>query len=154
MVDGRIADITFTNPGANYAEAPQIRIEAPQFGAEWLLAVLTRHAMDPRRVIIELTEQQDIEDLPQLQRNLVALQRAGVRVAVDDVDLLGVRSLRQPRHAHDVAGERDDRPRRADQLGVRRVKDPGPGRQIAWLQPHELPLHERHGIVAVMGEFW
>jgi diguanylate cyclase (GGDEF)-like protein len=72
-------------------------IEAPQFSAEWLVSVLGRHRMEPRRVIIELTEQQGIEDLPQLQRNLAALQRAGIRVAIDDVGAgnAGLRLLSQ-----------------------------------------------------------
>jgi diguanylate cyclase (GGDEF)-like protein len=72
-------------------------IEGPQFSAEWLVSVLASHNTDPRRVVIELTEQQGIEDLPQLQRNLAALQRAGIRVAIDDVGAgnAGLRLLSQ-----------------------------------------------------------
>jgi diguanylate cyclase (GGDEF)-like protein len=72
-------------------------IEAPQFSADWLVSLLTRHGMDPRRVVIELTEQQGIEDLPRLQRNLAAIQKAGLRVAIDDVGAgnAGLRLLSQ-----------------------------------------------------------
>ncbi|HEY7600124.1 MAG TPA: EAL domain-containing protein [Candidatus Limnocylindrales bacterium] len=72
-------------------------VEAPQFSAAWLVAFLAEKAMDPRRVVVELTEKQGIEDLSQLQRNLVALQRAGIRVAIDDVGAgnAGLRLLSQ-----------------------------------------------------------
>lgn len=72
-------------------------VEAPQFSAEWLVALVARCGMDPQRMIVELTEQQGIEDLPRVQRNLASLQRAGVRVAIDDVGAgnAGLRLLSQ-----------------------------------------------------------
>jgi diguanylate cyclase (GGDEF)-like protein len=72
-------------------------VEAPQFSADLLVSLVVRCGMDPTRLIVELTEQQGIDDLPRVQRNLAALQRAGVRVAIDDVGAgnAGLRLLSQ-----------------------------------------------------------
>jgi diguanylate cyclase (GGDEF)-like protein len=72
-------------------------IEAPQFSIEWITDILERHGMDPGRLVIEVTEHQNIEDMPRLQRNLVALQKVGIRVAIDDVGAgnAGLRMLSQ-----------------------------------------------------------
>jgi diguanylate cyclase (GGDEF)-like protein len=74
-------------------------VEGPLFSVEWLTGIFARHGFDARRVVIELTEHQSIEDLPRLQRNLFALQQAGVRIAVDDVGAgnAGLRLLSQLR---------------------------------------------------------
>lgn len=73
--------------------------EAPQFSAESLLVVLARYGIDPGRVVVELTEREKVEDSLRLQTNLVALQRAGVRIAADDVGAgnAGLRLLSQIR---------------------------------------------------------
>jgi diguanylate cyclase (GGDEF)-like protein len=72
-------------------------LEGPQFSAEWLVELARAHGIEPPRMIVELTEHENIEDLPRLQRNLLALQRAGVRVAIDDVGAgnAGLRMLSQ-----------------------------------------------------------
>ncbi len=60
-------------------------VEAPHFAADSLLVVLARYGIDPDRVVVELTEREKVEDSARLQANLVALQRAGIRIAADDV---------------------------------------------------------------------
>ena len=72
-------------------------VEAPHFSAESLLAMLARNGMAAQRVVVELTERETFEDVQRLQANLAALQRAGVRVAADDVGAgnAGLRLLSQ-----------------------------------------------------------
>ncbi len=72
-------------------------LEAPHFSVEWIVNVLHAEGIEPSRVIVELTERENVEDLAQLQRNLTSLQRAGVRVAADDVGAgnAGLRLLSQ-----------------------------------------------------------
>ena len=74
-------------------------VEAPHFSAEALLVVLARYGIDPGRVVVELTERETVEDGARLQANLAALQRAGIRIAADDVGAgnAGLRLLSQMR---------------------------------------------------------
>lgn len=60
-------------------------LETEQFRAADVLSVLERHGLDPRRVVIELTERETIEDMARLQANLEACRLAGMRIAADDV---------------------------------------------------------------------
>jgi EAL domain-containing protein (putative c-di-GMP-specific phosphodiesterase class I) len=72
-------------------------IEAPQFSAETLLAILERYGIVPQRVVIELTERDKVDDIGRLRSHLADLQRAGVRIAADDVGAgnAGLRLLSQ-----------------------------------------------------------
>jgi diguanylate cyclase (GGDEF)-like protein len=72
-------------------------LEAPHFSPEWLLEVLGRGGIEATRVIVELTERENVEDVLRLQRSLAALQRVGIRVAADDVGAgnAGLRLLSQ-----------------------------------------------------------
>ncbi len=74
-------------------------VEAPHFSSESLLVILARNGIDPGRVVVELTERERVEDAFRLQTNLVALQRAGIRIAADDVGAgnAGLRLLSQIR---------------------------------------------------------
>lgn len=74
-------------------------IEAPHFSSDALLAILAEYQMPPNRVVVELTEREKIEDMNRLQASLWALQRAGVRIAADDVGAgnSGLRLLSQVR---------------------------------------------------------
>ena len=71
-------------------------LEIRTFEAAWLLDGLHRHGIDPRRVIVELTERDPIGDLALLRRNLEHLQQYGIRLAADDVGAgnSGLRSCR------------------------------------------------------------
>jgi len=72
-------------------------IEAPHFSAEALLAIIGRYGIAPQRVVVELTEREKVEDVSRLQAALTALQRAGLRIAADDVGAgnAGLRLLSQ-----------------------------------------------------------
>lgn len=72
-------------------------LEAPEFSVANMMAVLKAHAMDPGRLIVELTEREKVLDIATLRRNLVALRAAGIRVAADDVGAgnAGLRLLSQ-----------------------------------------------------------
>jgi diguanylate cyclase (GGDEF)-like protein len=74
-------------------------LEMEDFSASWLLEILARYQISPGRVIVELTEREAITDLDRLRRNVAALQRAGVRLAADDVGAgnAGLRLLSQVR---------------------------------------------------------
>ncbi|HUR16274.1 MAG TPA: EAL domain-containing protein [Candidatus Limnocylindrales bacterium] len=72
-------------------------VEAPHFSADALLVILARYGIAPERVVVELTEREQVEDITRLQANLMAIQKAGIRVAADDVGAgnAGLRLLSQ-----------------------------------------------------------
>ncbi len=74
-------------------------IETHDFSAPSILALLAYHGIDPRRVIIELTEREPVQDMTRLRDNLIQLQQAGIRIAADDVGAgnAGLRLLSQVR---------------------------------------------------------
>jgi len=74
-------------------------IEAPNFSAEAIMSVLDSHGVDPRRVFVEVTEREGVEDAGRLQTSLASLQQAGIRIAADDVGAgnAGLRLLSQMR---------------------------------------------------------
>lgn len=59
--------------------------EAPEFGSGALLAVLARHGFPPDRLVVELTEGQQLHDLNRVRSRLGACRRAGIRLAADDI---------------------------------------------------------------------
>ena len=59
-------------------------LEAPEFSVGLLLRMLAGGEIDPRRIILELTERQAITDLEAVRRHLGACREAGFRVAIDD----------------------------------------------------------------------
>ncbi|MEX1345715.1 MAG: bifunctional diguanylate cyclase/phosphodiesterase [Candidatus Limnocylindrales bacterium] len=74
-------------------------LEMEDFTASWLLEILARYEISPGRVIVELTEREAITDLDRLRRSVASLQRAGLRLAADDVGAgnAGLRLLSQVR---------------------------------------------------------
>jgi diguanylate cyclase (GGDEF)-like protein len=60
-------------------------LEAPEFSVPALIRMLGASGLDPRRIVLELTERQAVTDMDALRRHLGACQAAGFRVAVDDV---------------------------------------------------------------------
>jgi diguanylate cyclase (GGDEF) domain len=60
-------------------------IEAAEFGAASILAILARHDFPPARLVIELTERESITDMARLREKLEACRRAGIRLAADDI---------------------------------------------------------------------
>nr|MBA2556465.1 bifunctional diguanylate cyclase/phosphodiesterase [Chloroflexota bacterium] len=72
-------------------------LEAPEFSATVLLKTLATLGITPGRLVLELTERENVENLDRLRRNLAACQAAGVRIAADDVGAgnAGLRLLSQ-----------------------------------------------------------
>jgi len=72
-------------------------LEAPEFGATRLLAMLDRAGIAPERVILEITERETIADVTRVTTVLERCRSAGVRVAADDVGAgnAGLRLLSQ-----------------------------------------------------------
>ncbi len=60
-------------------------LEMKDFDAAWLLNGLVRNGISPSRVIIELTERDEVDDLGRLRQTFAALQQYGLRLAADDV---------------------------------------------------------------------
>ena len=60
-------------------------LEIKDFDAAWLLSGLVRNGISPSRVIIELTEREEVDDLGRLQQTFNLLQQYGLRLAADDV---------------------------------------------------------------------
>jgi len=74
-------------------------LEMEDFSAAWLLEILARYQISPGRVIVELTEREAVTDIDRLRRSVASLQRAGIRLAADDVGAgnAGLRLLSQVR---------------------------------------------------------
>ena len=72
-------------------------LETGAFRVSDVLVVLSRYAIDPGRVVIELTERESVEDMARLLANLEACRDAGMRIAADDVGAgnAGLRLLSQ-----------------------------------------------------------
>ena len=72
-------------------------LESPEFNATVFLAILRKHNVRPGRVVLELTEREAIRDPERLRSAMQAVQRAGVRIAADDVGAgnAGLRLLSQ-----------------------------------------------------------
>ena len=60
-------------------------LEAPEFNALALCRQLARLGLPAQRIVLELTEREEVEDIQRLRRNLEACRALGVRVAADDV---------------------------------------------------------------------
>jgi diguanylate cyclase (GGDEF)-like protein len=60
-------------------------IEAPEFTVSGLLEILERHHISPKRVVLEMTEREDPQDVEHLRRRIEACRQVGMRVAADDV---------------------------------------------------------------------
>jgi diguanylate cyclase (GGDEF)-like protein len=60
-------------------------IEAPEFSSAALLGILARHGLAPSRVVIELTERQDLHDPDRVRSRMAIMRRAGIRFAADDI---------------------------------------------------------------------
>ncbi len=72
-------------------------LEVRDFDAGWLLQGLYRNGISPGRVIVELTERDEIDDLARLKRTFQHLRQYGLRIAADDVGAgnAGLRLLSQ-----------------------------------------------------------
>ena len=60
-------------------------IEASEWSSGALLALLARYGVPPERIIVELTERQQLHDLDRARSRIDACRRAGIRFAADDI---------------------------------------------------------------------
>ena len=74
-------------------------LETDQFKAVDLVVLFRRHGIEPRRVVLELTERETVGDIGRLRENVAACRAAGFRLAADDVGAgnAGLRLLGQIR---------------------------------------------------------
>ncbi len=72
-------------------------LEADDFSAGQLVALVRKVGLDPTRIVLELTEREQIEEMERLRRNVTACRSAGFRLAADDVGAgnAGLRLLSQ-----------------------------------------------------------
>ena len=74
-------------------------LEMDDFSIHALLRMIVRHGLDPRHIVLELTEREAVEDIDRLRRAVEACRVAGIRLAADDVGAgnAGLRLLSQLR---------------------------------------------------------
>ena len=86
-------------PGSLTVNLSPRTLEMDEFSVQGLLRIIVRHGLDPRRVVLELTEREAVEDIARLRRAVDDCRVAGIRVAADDVGSgnAGLRLLSQLR---------------------------------------------------------
>ncbi|HEX6129973.1 MAG TPA: EAL domain-containing protein [Candidatus Limnocylindria bacterium] len=72
-------------------------LQAPEFSAASLISILARHGFPSARLVIEMTERGEIDDLDRVRARLEDCRKAGMRIAADDVGAgnAGLRLLSQ-----------------------------------------------------------
>ena len=78
--------------------SPRTR-EMDEFTVHTLLRMIVRHGLDPRYIVLELTEREAVEDIARLRQAVESCRVAGIRLAADDVGAgnAGLRLLSQLR---------------------------------------------------------
>jgi EAL domain-containing protein (putative c-di-GMP-specific phosphodiesterase class I) len=86
-------------PGSLTINLSPRTLENDEFSVHALLRMIARHGLDPRHMVLELTEREAVEDVAKLRRAVDACRVAGIRVAADDVGAgnAGLRLLSQLR---------------------------------------------------------
>ena len=86
-------------PGSLTVNLSPRTLEMDEFSIQGLLRIIVRHGLDPRRIVLELTEREAVEDIERLRRAVDDCRVAGIRVAADDVGSgnAGLRLLSQLR---------------------------------------------------------
>jgi EAL domain-containing protein (putative c-di-GMP-specific phosphodiesterase class I) len=72
-------------PGSLTVNMSPRTLEADEFSVHALLRMIVRHGLDPRNVVLELTEREAVEDIARLRRATESCRAAGIRLAADDV---------------------------------------------------------------------
>jgi diguanylate cyclase (GGDEF)-like protein len=72
-------------------------LESEEFSARFLESLVRRAGIEPSRVVLEITEREQIEEMERLRRNVAACRKVGFRLAADDVGAgnAGLRLLSQ-----------------------------------------------------------
>jgi diguanylate cyclase (GGDEF)-like protein len=86
-------------PGSLTVNLSPRTLEMDEFTVHSLLRMIVRHGLDPRQIVVELTEREAVEDIARLRQAVEACRVAGIRVAADDVGAgnAGLRLLSQLR---------------------------------------------------------
>jgi diguanylate cyclase (GGDEF)-like protein len=86
-------------PGSLTINLSPRTLEMDEFSIHTLLRMIVRHGLDPRRIVLELTEREAVENIARLRVAVDACRVAGIRVAADDVGAgnAGLRLLSQLR---------------------------------------------------------
>ena len=86
-------------PGSLTVNLSPRTLERDDFSVHALLRMIVRHGLDPRNIVLELTEREAVEDLDRLRQAVEACRVAGIRLAADDVGAgnAGLRLLSQLR---------------------------------------------------------
>jgi diguanylate cyclase (GGDEF)-like protein len=86
-------------PGSLTVNLSPRTLEMDEFSIQGLLRIIVRHGLDPRRIVVELTEREAVEDIARLRRAVEDCRVAGIRLAADDVGSgnAGLRLLSQLR---------------------------------------------------------
>lgn len=86
-------------PGSLTVNLSPRTLEMDEFSIHGFLRMIVRHGLDPRKIVLELTEREGIEDIDRLRSSVQACRVAGIRVAADDVGAgnAGLRLLSQLR---------------------------------------------------------
>jgi diguanylate cyclase (GGDEF)-like protein len=86
-------------PGSLTVNLSPRTLEMDEFSIHTFLRMIVRHGLDPRKIVLELTEREGIEDIDRLRSAVEACRTAGIRVAADDVGAgnAGLRLLSQLR---------------------------------------------------------
>src|SRR5207342_1061647 len=86
-------------PGSLTVNLSPRTLERDDFSVHALLRMIDRFGLDPRQIVLELTEREAVEDIGRLRQAVEACRVAGIRVAVDDVGAgnAGLRLLSQLR---------------------------------------------------------
>ncbi len=86
-------------PGSLTINLSPRTLEMDEFSIHTLLRMIVHHGLDPRRIVLELTEREAVENIDRLRRAVEDCRVAGIRVAADDVGAgnAGLRLLSQLR---------------------------------------------------------
>ena len=86
-------------PGTLTVNLSPRTMEMDDFSVHALLRLIARHGLDPRHIVLELTEREAVEDIGRLRQAVEACRVAGIRLAADDVGAgnAGLRLLSQLR---------------------------------------------------------
>lgn len=86
-------------PGSLAVNLSPRTLEMDEFSIHALLRMIVRHGLDPRRIVLELTEREAVENIDRLRSAVEACRVAGIRLAADDVGAgnAGLRLLSQMR---------------------------------------------------------
>ena len=72
-------------PGSLTVNLSPRTLEMEEFTIHALLRMIVRHGLDPRRIVLELTEREAVENIGRLRSAVEACRVAGIRLAADDV---------------------------------------------------------------------